>query len=161
MTRSLLFAMLTTGCASTAYVPYRLHPNELYLAQDGDLAIHDADGEVAHEPNWNGLQERIGCVAEARRHAREARRHGRIARGLAIAGGILGVASLAALAGIPYVKSDPTKAGAIIGSGLGVGMIGIGLAGGSRHHRIVANGNAVDAMNHHNDGLLDGRTRCR
>jgi hypothetical protein len=156
----LILTFVASGCASTSYTPYRLHPGELFLAQDEHLEIHDVTGEVAAEPGWAGLQERMGCVSEARRHAREARRQGRRAQALAIVGGILGVASLAALAGIAYVQSDPTKAGAIIGSGLGAGVVGVGLAAGSRRHRILANGHAVDAMNYHNDGILDGRGRC-
>jgi hypothetical protein len=137
-----------------------LHPGELFLAQEAGLVVRDANGDIAREPGWADLPDRIGCVPAARHHARQARRHGRIARGLAIAGGILGVGSLSALAGIPYVHSDPTKAGSIIGAGLGIGIVGVGLAAGSRRHRILANGHAIDAMNHHNDGILDGRTRC-
>jgi len=142
-------------------VPGATHrPDELVLGQDGGLRLVADSRTIAREPGWRGLEERVGCEPRAADHARRARRHGRAARALAIAGGVLGVASLAAFAGIPFVRKDPSTAGAIIGSSLGAGVLGLSLALGSRHQRILANGNAVDAMNYYNDALLSGR-RCR
>lgn len=154
-------AVLGSACASTNYEPYHLHPDELVLSQEGSLTLRNRGDVIAQEPQWSGLVEHVDCVPEAGRHARRARRHGRTATALAVIGGALGVASLVGVAGIPFVKRDPDKAGALIGAGLGVGVLGIGLAGGARHHRTLANGNAVDAMNYYNDDVLGGRSRCR
>jgi hypothetical protein len=153
-------ALATAGCASSQYQPYRLYGNELVLAQDDGLIVRAGQQNVAREPRWTGLDERVGCVPSAATHARAARRHGRAATALAIAGGILGVASLGSLAGLQLRHSDPAAAGAIVGTGIGLGLIGIGLAAGSRRERILANGHAVDAMNYYNDAALVGG-RCR
>lgn len=155
-----LFVALSCACATTQYTPYRLYGDELVLAQDGGLEMRAGDHTVASEPRWQGLEAHVGCVEEAGRHARRARRHARAGRALAIIGGSLGVASLGALGGIPLVHRDPQAAGAIIGTGIGLGLVGVALALGSRQQRILANGHAVDAMNYYNDAALVGR-RCR
>jgi hypothetical protein len=158
MTRAAIL-LLACGCAQTYYPAQQLAPDELVLGQDGGLRLISRDETIASEPTWAGIEARVGCDPKAAVHARAARRHGRRARALAIVGGVLGVASLAAFAGIPFIQREPKKAGAIIGSSLGVGMIGISLSFGSRQQRILANGNAVDAMNYYNDALLSG-ARC-
>lgn len=151
---------LVCGCAETFYPAMHVAPDELVLGQDGGLRLVSGEQTIAREPTWAGIEERIDCDARAREHARAARRHGRRARALAIAGGILGVASLAAFAGIPFIRREPSTAGAIIGSSLGAGVLGVSLSLGSRQQRILANGNAVDAMNYYNDAVLsDGRCR--
>lgn len=156
-----LAVLLGSACASSNYEPYNIHPDELVLTQEGSLTLRNRGDVIAQEPEWAGLAERVDCVPEARHHARRARRHGRTAVALAVLGGALGVASLVGLAGTPFVRRDPTKAGALIGTGLGVGLLGVGLAGGARHHRTLANGHAVDAVNYYNDDVLGGRSRCR
>lgn len=159
--RRVATAMLvfSCGCAQTFYPAQHVSPDELVLGQDGGLRLVSGEQTIAREPTWSGIEGRISCDERAVQHARAARRHGRRARALAIAGGVLGVASLAAFAGIPFIRRDPSTAGAIIGSSLGVGMIGLSLSLGSRQQRILANGNAVDAMNYYNDAVLSGR-RC-
>ena len=164
MKRLLALVMATTvssGCAKSYYVPYGLEAGELYVTQDGGLKIADANGTVALEPGYAELVARVGCDADADEHARQARRHGRVTRGLGVTGAAMGIGSLAAFAGIPFIHDEPKKAAAIIGTSLGIGLVGLGLALGSRRHRVQANGHAVDAVNYYNDALTRSGSRCR
>lgn len=154
-------AVLASGCAKSQYVPYGLDPGELYVSQSGALRIADANGTVALEPGYAELVARVGCDPNADEHAREARRHGRATKALGYTGAGMGIASLAAFAGIPFIHDEPKKAGAIIGTSIGIGLVGLALALGSRRHRVKANGHAVDAVNYYNDALTRPGARCQ
>lgn len=142
---------LVGGCASTSYTPYRLDSGELWLSQSNGLVVNQGSDALAREPRFRGLLSRVGCAPTARIHAAAARREGRTTTGLATAGSLLGVASLGGLGGLAYMDSNPRAAGAILGSGLVIGLVGVAMAAGSRRHRVRANGHAVDAVNYYND----------
>lgn len=154
--------LAVSGCTALASPVGAIPPNELALAYDQDLRVlkgpHDL---VAAEPDFDGLQEHVRCSPRASRHADTAKHHGRRARRLAWAGGALGVASLGGLGGLAALESNPRLAGAVIGSGFAVGLVGVILAANSRTHRNRAAGNAVDAVNIYNDDVRGRRSRCR
>ncbi|MEM6990368.1 MAG: hypothetical protein AAF721_07725 [Myxococcota bacterium] len=132
----------------------------LVLGYDQGVTI-TGDGDQMTEPRFVGLEEHVDCVPRARRHARRARRHGRAAVGLGIAGGAIGFGSLGGLAGVPLMDQRPAAGWAALGSGLAAAALGLGLAIGSRHHRTLATGHAVDAANEYNDARRRGQRRCR
>ncbi len=148
------------GC-SAQMSPRPTPPGQLGFAYDRTLEIHADGSRLTDEPDFEGLEAHVECEPRARAHAREARRHGRRAKRLAWAGAGLGVASLGGLAGLAFLERDPSVAGAVIGSGLAVGVLGIVLAGSARAHRNRAAGNAVDAVNYWNDQLRREHSRCR
>ncbi len=157
---TLALCLTTVGCtayASPAFTP----PGQLALAYDDQLQVYSDGAMLATEPDFAGLDDHVDCVPRARTHADAARRHGRRARRLAWAGGSLGVASLGGLGGLALIRTNPQAAGAIVGTGLAVGLVGIILAGSSRAHRNRAAGNAVDAVNYYNDGVRGPNSRCR
>ncbi|MCH9681213.1 MAG: hypothetical protein K0V04_07265 [Deltaproteobacteria bacterium] len=163
MTRSsmiLAVCLAASGCSVYAS-PGFTAPGQLGLAYDDELQVYADQQRLAAEPAFEGLEDHVECVPRARVHARAARRHGRHARRLAWAGGSIGVASLGGLGGLALLDSNPKAAGAIVGTGLAVGVLGIILAGSARAHRNRAAGNAVDSVNYYNDDVRRDDSRCR
>lgn len=155
-------ALASSGCTALAAPMRPIGPGELALAYDQRLQVLGGAADVvATEPDFDGLEAHVDCSPQAVRHAAAAKRHGRRARRLAWAGGVLGVTSLGGLGGLAARESNPAVAGAVVGSGLALGLIGVVLAGTSRAHRNRAAGNAVDAVNIYNDEARGGQSRCQ
>jgi hypothetical protein len=145
--------LLLVACqpAMTMYPPQVLARGELALEYDGRFSMTSEGKTVARGLAWNGLSRFVACSDRARPLAEAAESDGAKAYGFAIAGGILGGASLGALGA--FASPDPTTRLAILGSGVGVAILGTVLAALSHRYKNHANGQAIDAMNFYNDDV--------
>jgi hypothetical protein len=149
-TAIVLLSALAGGCAETHYVPTVVARGELTLRYPGRYEMWGGGRRVARGLGYDGLEGYVGCVPDARHHAHAARSAGRAAIGLSIVGGVLGVAAVGGLVG---GLSDTDHQLAWLGSGVGVAVLGVVLAGTGRRERNQANGHAIDAMNYYNDAV--------
>lgn len=151
---ALTLAVGVAGCGGqTQYAARIVAPGELTLRYDEKMVIYAGHERLTEGPRYDGLDHYVRCVPTAYEHARYARKHGRARRGLAWAGGTLGVASLGSLGGLALFEENRSAAFGILGIGLGVAVLGIVLAGASRSAGNQAHGNAIDAMNYYNDAV--------
>ncbi|MEZ4452111.1 MAG: hypothetical protein R3B09_21785 [Nannocystaceae bacterium] len=151
---ALALALGLTACSGQSQVaPRSVAPGELTLRYNDGMVIYAGHEPLTRGPGYRGLEGYVRCVPRAAEHARYARRYGRARKGLAWAGGTLGVASLGSLGGFALFEEDRSAAFAILGVGLGVAIVGIVLAGASRSAGNQAHGNAIDALNYYNDAV--------
>jgi hypothetical protein len=128
-------------------------PHELTVRYEGRMRVYAGSQPLTQAPVYEELEEHVQCVGPARIHARQARVAGHARRGLAWAGGTLGVAGLGGLGGLALLESDPRSAFAILGLGIGFAALGVTLAAISRTQGHASHGHAVDAVNYYNDAV--------
>jgi len=147
----LLSSLVTTlsGCATTTYAPRVVARGELTLQYDHGYKMNAGGERIASGLSYSGLDRYVRCVPQAHTHARAAQSAGRTAIALSILGGVIGASGLIGIVGL----ADSDHLGAWVGGGLGLGAVGLTLAGLSWRFKNHANGNAVDAMNYYNDSV--------
>jgi hypothetical protein len=152
-------AALAPACASTAYRPRTL-PGELALGYDGKLRIWTGDRSVARAPRFEGLEDFVACVPDARRHAEAARIEG--ARGSILSSVSIGLAAagLAGLSGLAFHHRDDRAMAALLIGGVVVEVAAVAVAGSSFSAKVKAQGNAIDAVNFYNDEVGSHSGTC-
>ncbi len=139
------------GSASSGYVPRYVARGELTLRYDDGLEIHAGKRRLTDAPAFGGLADYTRCVPRAFGHAQAAESDGSAAIGTGIAGSVIAVSGLGGLAGLAFLDTDKPLAFSLLGTGVGVGLLGMSLALVSRALKNSANGHAVDAVNFYND----------
>jgi hypothetical protein len=148
-------ALATAGCSipPIRYAPQYVAEHELVLGYDDGYYLSAEGRYVAKGYRYDGLEEYVACVPEARRHARAAQANGSAAIPLQVVGATLAVGGLGGLGGLAYVGHDNRTAAALLAGGLGLQLIGLVLVGAGAQSKANANGHAIDAMNHYNDAV--------
>lgn len=142
--------VLVVGCASTSYTPQVVARGELTLQSRKGLEMQAGGRVVSRATSWEGLDQYVGCVAQAREHANLARHNGRAATAMAVIGSSLGVLAIGGLVG---GLTDRDHLWEWLGAGVGSGTLGAVFSGTSYLLRNRANGHAVDALNYYNDAV--------
>jgi hypothetical protein len=156
--RAAALALAVAGCAHpTAYVPRAVARGEVTLRYRESYVAVAGGHPIAQGISWNGLAHYVGCVPESRRHAAVAQSAGRAARGLSLAGTVLGAAAFGGLAGLVDRKHEWP----LLGAGVGAAVVGVSFAASSRLLRNRANGHAIDAINYYNDAVGSVGATCR
>ncbi|WP_159397814.1 hypothetical protein [Sorangium cellulosum] len=143
------------GCTSgrTLYAPRYVARGELTASYDNGFALWAGGQKVAESYHYDGLEQFVRCVPEAREHAREAARSGRSATTYSTLGAVLGIAGLGGFAGLYFYDKDNGAMAAFLGTGIAVAVTGVVLGGLSRPAKESAHGHALDAMNYYNDAV--------
>ena len=147
----LVGAVASLGCATTQYSPQLVARGELTLRYHGRFEMMAGNRMVARGLLWNGLADYVRCVPAAKDQADKAARDGMASLALSITGGIFGVLPIGALIG--FGVDYPNNVGAWLGTGVGLAVVGVVLAGVGRKLKNSANGHAVDALNFYNDSV--------
>ncbi len=156
----LLLLSLSACSAATAYRPRIVAQHELTLAYSDGVQIYAGRELLTEAPRFDGLSEYVHCVPRAVEHAEDAESAGQAATGLAVTGIVLGAGSLGGLSGLAFIEDEPATGYAILGTGIGVALIGLTMAIVSRASKNQANGHAVDALNYYNDAVGSRGKRC-
>ena len=160
---TIVAAMALPACgppAPSIYPPKLTARDELIASYDNGFVLSTRDRAIAKGFEYRGLTDFVGCVPEAREHARKAEASGGRAGPLTTAGVTLSFAGLGGLGGLAlYNKNNAAMAGVLAG-GLVVQLIGLALVGAGAQSKVDANGNAIDAMNYYNDAVGSRGKRC-
>jgi hypothetical protein len=148
---ALVASVASLGCSTTQYTPQLVARGELTLRYHGRFEMVAGNRVIARGLAWNGLTDHVRCVPAAQEQAVKAARDGTASLVLSIAGGIFGVLPIGALIG--FGVDYPNNVGAWLGTGVGLAVIGVVLAGVGRKLKNSANGHAVDALNFYNDAV--------
>jgi hypothetical protein len=142
------------GCASgtTRYSPVLLARGELVLSYEEGLYISAAGQPVARGSRYDGLSSFVRCVPNAHRHAEAAEAAGTQAFAFSVTGVGLSITGLGGLAGLAFTDNQTVML-ALLGSGIGVEVLGLVFAALGRASKISAMGHAVDAVNYYNDAV--------
>ncbi|HZS37684.1 MAG TPA: hypothetical protein VFF06_12695 [Polyangia bacterium] len=146
-----VIALIASGCATTEYQPQLVARGELTLRYQGGFEMWGGGRRVARGLGWSGLPEYVRCVPQASDQAQKAARDGTLSTALSITGGIFGVLPIGALIG--FGVDYPDHVGIWLGTGVGMAVLGVVLAGFGRKLKNSANGHAVDALNYYNDAV--------
>ncbi|HCF60574.1 MAG TPA: hypothetical protein DFS52_21570 [Myxococcales bacterium] len=150
--------LVGAGCAApaTTYRPVHAAPTELTVRYGDEFEVWAADAPVARGLRYQGLDEVVRCVPEAKRHAEAASRSGSAAGVLSGFSIGLAVGGLAGLSGFAF--EDDRVTAAFLVSGVVIEALAIVLGGQSLSQKAKANGHALDAVNLYNDAVgYDGR----
>ncbi|MGI5862463.1 MAG: hypothetical protein ACOX6T_10465 [Myxococcales bacterium] len=141
------------GCAApaTIYRPARAAPTELTVRYDDGFEVWAADAPVARGLRYEGLEQAVRCVPEAKRHAEAASRSGSAASVLSGFSIGLAVGGLAGLGGFAF--EDDRVTAAFLVSGVVLEALAIVTGAQSLSQKAKANGHALDAVNYYNDAV--------
>jgi hypothetical protein len=158
---ALAFALSGCNTAMSQYEPMTGVPGELTLRYRSGFEIWSGSAPVARGVSYNHLTDFVRCVPRARSHAEEAERYGDAAVGLSTAGAGMAIGGIGGLGGLAYLDKDGGLAAGIVLTGIGVQVMGVILATFGHSFKEMANGNAVDAVNHYNDAVGSHGGHCR
>lgn len=156
-TVALTTTVIGCGHGATRYTPQLRARGELVLSYDDGFTMEAEGREIASSSSWSGLRDYVECVPKAEDHADSAEYYGSSALGLTYTGAIVGLAGLGGLSGIYFFTDDGgqdygTGAAVLLG-GLALSAIGFIMAAVGKHHKTLASGHALDAMNYYNDAV--------
>jgi len=135
--------------ATTQYTPQVVARGELTLAYDDGFQISAGGRQIARGWLYRGLAEHVRCVKPAKEHAEKAATNGRAAIAFSVLGGVIGSGGLLALGAL----AEKNNWAPWLGSGLGLGSVGLTFSILSWRFKNHANGHAIDATNYYNDSV--------